>query len=100
MSYQFYDENGKLVFDQLIAWKNDNVQDWVLIPKRDDEKEFVIPFLIGGYAGHYYIYVHNRNGRVYKTYYHFIVDTYTQYDPELAERNILPKENRSMIWNR
>src|SRR4051812_20686862 len=87
----FYDEHGKLVFDQVIfydwSWIENryNVRAWRLVknpnqlPQQDLEN--------GGYRafwqdGEYMRYISSKEIR----------ETWTQYDPELIEREYLPKE--------
>ena len=92
----FYDEHGRLVFDQVIFydWSNDDaryqVRAWRLvknpaqIPQRDWKN--------GGYFALWYDgevlrYVRSKSDR----------ETWTQYDPELVEREYLPKEQRKEL---
>jgi len=89
----FYDEHGRLVFDQVIFYDwsageaRYNVRAWRLVknpaqlPQRD--------WRLGGYSamwqdGEQNRYVHSKSIR----------ETWTQYDPELVEREYLPKERR------
>ncbi len=93
----FYDDNGKLVFDQVIwyEWagrpKTFVVYDWRLAkenvtvqPQRDWER--------GGYVSLFVDGAQLREVRAgaYR-------ETWTQYDVELAEREILPKERRHLL---
>jgi len=92
----FYDEHGRLVFDQVIFydWSNDDaryqVRAWRLvknpaqIPQRDWKN--------GGYYalwqdGEQMRHVRSKSDR----------ETWTQYDPELVEREYLPKEQRKEL---
>ena len=92
----FYDEQGRLVFDQVIFydWSDDDarhmVRAWRLVknptqlPQRDWKD--------GGYSavwqdGELLRHVHSRAFR----------ETWTQYDPELVEREYLPKERRKEL---
>jgi len=92
----FYDEHGRLVFDQVIFYDwsvgdgRYNVRAWRLVknpsqlPQRDWNG--------GGYSatwqdGEQMRYVHSRSIR----------ETWTQYDPELVEREYLPKERRKEL---
>lgn len=85
----FYDEQGRLVFDQLILWdwdgKRHQVVAWRLIkcrrmlPMRGD-RGYAMTFLDGETMRR----VEAKSAR----------ETWTQYDPELWERGELPKEAR------
>jgi hypothetical protein len=92
----FYDEHGRLVFDQVIFYDwsakdaRYNVRAWRLVknpsqlPQRDWHD--------GGYSamwhdGEQLRNVHSRSIR----------ETWTQYDPELVEREYLPKERRKEL---
>lgn len=89
----FYDEHGRLVFDQVIFydWSHDesryNVRAWRLVksesqlPRRDWE--------CGGYVVTWQDGEELRHIRSKATR-----ETFTQYDPELLEREILAKESR------
>ena len=92
----FYDEHGRLVFDQVIFydWSSSdsryNVRAWRLIknpsqlPQRD--------WQAGGHAATW------QDGEQIRTVRsQSIRETWTQYDPELAEREILPKEKRKEL---
>ena len=89
----FYDEHGRLVFDQVIFYDwsageaRYNVRAWRLVknpaqlPQRD--------WRLGGYSamwqdGEQIRYIYSKSIR----------ETWTQYDPELVEREYLPKERR------
>ena len=89
----FYDEHGRLVFDQVIFYDwsageaRYNVRAWRLVknpaqlPQRD--------WRLGGYSamwqdGEQTRYIYSKSIR----------ETWTQYDPELVEREYLPKERR------
>jgi len=92
----FYDEHGRLVFDQVIFydWSKDDarymVRAWRLIknpaqvPQRDWKD--------GGYVATW------QDGELLR---HIrsqsIRETWTQYDPELIERDYLPKERRKEL---
>ena len=92
----FYDEHGRLVFDQVIFYDwaageaRYNVRAWRLVknaaqlPQRDWKD--------GGYSamwqdGEQIRHIHSRSIR----------ETWTQYDPELVEREYLPKERRKEL---
>jgi hypothetical protein len=92
----FYDEQGRLVFDQVIFYDwsaNDaryNVRAWRLVknpaqlPQRD--------WAGGGYSamwqdGEQIRHIYSKSSR----------ETWTQYDPELLEREYLPKERRKEL---
>jgi hypothetical protein len=92
----FYDEHGRLVFDQVIFYDwsltdaRYNVRAWRLVknpaqlPSRD--------WTTGGYSamwqdGEQLRHVQSKSFR----------ETWTQYDPELVEREYLPKEKRKEL---
>jgi hypothetical protein len=89
----FYDEHGRLVFDQVIFfdWSASesryNVRAWRLVknpsqlPQRD--------WAGGGYSAMWQDGEQIRHIRSKS-----IRETWTQYDPELVEREYLPKEKR------
>jgi hypothetical protein len=92
----FYDEHGRLVFDQVIFYDwsapaaRYNVRAWRLVknpaqlPQRD--------WSAGGYSamwqdGEQLRHIQSSSFR----------ETWTQYDPELVEREYLPKERRKEL---
>jgi hypothetical protein len=92
----FFDEHGRLVFDQVIFYDwsatdaRYNVRAWRLVknpaqlPQRD--------WATGGYSatwqdGEQLRHIQSRSIR----------ETWTQYDPELVEREYLPKERRKEL---
>lgn len=89
----FYDEQGKLVFDQVLyfdwspAESRYNVRAWRLlkspghVPQKDWQR--------GDYVATFYDGDVLREIRAQT-----VRETWTQYDPELAEREFLPKERR------
>ena len=95
----FYDEQGRLVFDQIIYydWSPEesryNVCDWRLIkdpaqiPQRDRQT--------GGYASEW-IDFKQRDG-LRRVEAKALRETWTQYDPELVEREFLPQEKRRQL---
>ena len=110
----FYDENGRLVFDQVIFldWK-DNVDVWIKVNEDDLEST---RFTISKYQVRAWRLVKNPNQiptknwelNVYETFWQdgeqtrfvkskSIRETWTQYDPELVEREFLPKEKRKEL---
>jgi hypothetical protein len=92
----FYDEHGRLVFDQVIFydWSKDDarymVRAWRLVknpaqlPQRDWKD--------GGYTAVWQDGELLRHVRAKSTR-----ETWTQYDPELVEREFLPKERRKEL---
>lgn len=92
----FYDENGRLVFDQLIFWKwdhytgRDQVVDWRLVKQpshlpvktKDGLYTTIWSVEYGSYAG-----LHVVKADHYR-------ETWTQWDVELIEREQIPKEHR------
>ena len=92
----FYDEQGRLVFDQVIFydWSLEDarymVRAWRLV--KNPAQLPVRDWKDGGYAavwqdGELLRHVHSRAFR----------ETWTQYDPELVEREYLPKERRKEL---
>lgn len=89
----FYDEHGKLVFDQIIFYDwcdvqcRYNVCAWRMlkrpaqIPARDWRK--------GSYSATWH-----ENGVLRRVSAKAMRETWTQHDPELVERDFLPKEHR------
>jgi len=92
----FYDEHGRLVFDQVIFYdwslseSRYNVRAWRLVknpsqlPQRD--------WASGGYSAMWQDGEQIRHIRSKS-----IRETWTQYDPELVEREFLPKEKRKEL---
>jgi hypothetical protein len=96
----FYDEQGRLVFDQIIFydWSADDarymVRAWRLVknpnqlPQRDWKSGgYVALWQDSGQGGEVLRHVHSKSIR----------ETWTQYDPELVEREYLPKERRKEL---
>jgi hypothetical protein len=92
----FYDEHGRLVFDQVIFYDwapadaRYNVRAWRLVknpsqlPQRD--------WTGGGYSA-----LWQDGEQIRHIYSKSIRETWTQYDPELVEREYLPKERRKEL---
>jgi len=92
----FYDEQGRLVFDQVIFYDwsaieaRYNVRAWRLVknpaqlPQRDWKD--------GGYSAMW-----QDGEQIRHIYSKSIRETWTQYDPELLEREYLPKERRKEL---
>ena len=92
----FYDEHGRLVFDQVIFydWSASearyHVRAWRLVknpaqlPQRDWKD--------GGYSAMW-----QDGEQIRHIYSKSIRETWTQYDPELLEREYLPKERRKEL---
>lgn len=84
----FYDEKGRLVFDQYIFW-DDHVREWRMVK---DYNKFQF-FEHNG--GRYVRFVDGEiGGPEYKIYYTSVQETWTQFDPELADRVYLDKDKR------
>jgi len=92
----FYDEHGRLVFDQVIFYDwspadaRYNVRAWRLVknPAQLPQRNWAG----GGYSamwqdGEQLRHIHSKSIR----------ETWTQYDPELVEREYLPKEKRKEL---
>ncbi|ADB17785.1 hypothetical protein Psta_3121 [Pirellula staleyi DSM 6068] len=89
----FYDEEGRLVFDQVIFydWSADDsrymVRAWRLVknPAQLPQKNWQV----GGYVAVW------QDGEILrKVHSQAMRESWTQYDPELVEREFLPKEKR------
>ena len=92
----FYDEHGRLVFDQVIFYDwfapeaRYNVRAWRLVknpaqlPQRD--------WTGGGFSA-----LWQDGEQIRHIYSKSIRETWTQYDPELVEREYLPKEKRKEL---
>lgn len=92
----FYDEKGKLVFDQVIYydWSPQQgrymVRDWKLLKvpgqdpiQQDEDGDYVAAWYDGEWL------------RVVRS--PLVHESWTQYDPELVEREFLPKEDRAEL---
>ncbi len=93
----FYDEHGRLVFDQVIWWdwscrdERYQVVDWRLV-----KQPWQVPVMERG--GYRCLWLDGEQMRcVYSRSYQ---ESWLQYDPELAEREILPKEARRGLRER
>ena len=99
----FYDEQGRLVFDQVIFYDwsatdaRYNVRAWRLVknaaqlPQRDWASALSgVP--AGGYSAMW-----QDGEQIRHIYSKSIRETWTQYDPELLEREYLPKERRKEL---
>ena len=89
----FYDDNGRLVFDQNIFYDWDpkagrhNVRAWRLVKAPEQ-----VP--VRASSGLLWITTWSDNDKTYRIYARGFNRTWTQYDPELLEREYLPKEKR------
>lgn len=95
----FYDEQGRLIFDQILfyEWSSKNARFQIL------DKFRLVKF-----KDNYPCWDHDANrwvshfiemDRHRKVYARFQKETWTQYDPELLEREILPSEKRRPLTN-
>ena len=89
----YYDDDGQLVFSQMIYYdwsRQDNrfhVIAWRLCKSRE-----MIPLRIQGTTNYRAIW---RDGDIIRhTHTTLYVETWTQHDPEIKERTVLPKEYR------
>lgn len=94
----FYDDHGRLVFDQyifydwddslcqfvIVDWRLKKSKNWTVL-KYHSEKVYRLRFLDSGILR----IVRSPSYR----------ETWTQHDPELANREIVPKENRRLLTN-
>lgn len=95
----FYDDQGRLVFDQLLFydWSQDEeryqLRDWRMLkqqdqlPRLDHERRMWVCHWFDG----------NALRRVEAE---SVRETWAQYDPEVTEREFLPKENRRELRKR
>lgn len=95
----FYDDQGRLVFDQIIYYdwspvhNRYQVRDWRLlktptqIPLRDWRE--------GGYVSEWEDFKQRNGLRRVKS--KSVRETWTQHDPELVEREFLPQEKRAEL---
>lgn len=90
----FYDEQGRLVFDQIIFYEDNrranrlDIVDWRLI-----KDENIIPIRNNnGFSAIWY-----DNGTFRKLNVREVRTSWTQYDPELVGREFLPKERRKLL---
>jgi hypothetical protein len=110
----FYDEAGRLVFDQLIVRDmNYRVREWFILPNRpmdktpEEAKEwankegmpYIPPFTMPTMhtikrGSKYHILFYSRDHHTYYFIANSIEHTHGQYDPELLDREYFPKESR------
>lgn len=89
----FHDENGKLVFDQVIFYDwspfegHFHVRAWRLLKNNEQ-----IP--AKNYKTGLYVVIWHDGDYLRKVTAPACYETWTQHDPELAEREFLPKEQR------
>lgn len=95
----FYDENGKKVFSQILFYEwnrfesRHDVLAWRLLRKMNYRKP------VRTRKGDYKI-VWDDNGQLREVECLVFRESWTQYDPELIERNYLPKEQRKGLVGR
>lgn len=94
----FHDDQAKIIFSQLIWWEwvpwqsEYRVVDWRLIksphdwPRRRWER--------GGWECRWF---DKKDGCYRKVFAHDFRETWTQYDPELCDRNCVPQEMRRKL---
>ena len=93
----FYDEQGRLVFDQLIGYDwspdeaRDQIRDWRLI-----KHQSWVPVYNHRTKYHEVMTMDGELIRVIRAT--MIRESWTQYDPELLERDFLPKEHRKLFY--
>ena len=95
----FYDEQGRLVFDQIIFYdwcttqSRYNVRDWRLLKKSSQ-----VP-LRNWRDGEFVAVWHDFKERdvLRRVKAKMVRETWTQYDPELVEREFLPQERRRQL---
>lgn len=100
----FYDEHGRLVFDQVIFydWSSSearyNVRAWRLVknPNQLPVQEW-IKDAITGTSKRTYVCTWQDGEQARQIHSPATRETWTQYDPELVEREYLPKEKRKEL---
>ena len=94
----FYDEHGELVLDQVIFWvwsphnSRFNVQAWQLIKKPTQ-----VP--IRNWSNRDYVAVWQDGEQLRKVRAATMLESWTQYDPEVYNRQVFPKKNRKGLIN-
>lgn len=94
---RFYDENGKLVFDQVIFWDwkpiegEYHVAAWRLL-KSEEQKPYRSPVCDCWET------VWHDGDVLRRVRAPYVRETWTQFDPELANREMLKKEFRRDLW--
>ncbi len=88
----FYDEHGRLVFDQIIFYAIDDagaeeVLEWRLLKHPSQ-----VPVRDWQYGG--YVSMWLDGGQIRKVRTNNLRESWTQFDPELLARDVLPKEQR------
>lgn len=83
----FFNENCDLVFDQVLFWQSDNVRGWRLI-----KTESCRPYRDWATGGYRMTWVDGDHVR--QVFAPHRTETWEQHDRELADREILPKEQR------
>jgi len=95
----FYDENGKLVFDQVIFYDWDwEAERYQIIAWRLVKSPSILPVRDWANGGYYSFWQDSLDVRLVT--YPSIRETWTQYDPELIEREFLTKERRKELRKR
>jgi hypothetical protein len=90
-----YNENADLIFDQVIFYdwveadERFQVRAWRLV-KQAGHAPVRLPE--GGFLSHF-----EENGAFYRVYAKARDESWTQYDPEVVEREYLPKEKRKEL---
>lgn len=88
----FYDEHGRLVFEQIIGWHKDHVRFWVLANR---EKRIELQEVRGRHVLWF------DDGAIFREIWSLsFYESHTQWDPELADRDQLPKEKRQPLSSR
>jgi hypothetical protein len=92
----FYDENGRLVFDQVIFY------DWHSIDQRFHVREWRLVKCLGhapvrDWRNKAYVSRWSEDNGCYVVAARSFRETWTQEDPELKEREFLPKEGRTPL---
>jgi len=89
----YYDENGRLVFVQIIGWQAGHVRFWKLLTNgQQPSKDVVLQELPPGAKISF-----DDNGILRQIWSFSYAETWTQFDPELLDRELLPKDQRQPL---
>ena len=96
----YYDDNGRIIFTQFIFENlaecgEFRVQAWRLVSSTNSNTIRGLP--VYDYDRNCYYMIWHDSNVLRKTYFDHICETDTQYDPEIADRDVLPKEKRSEL---
>lgn len=81
---RYYDDNGCEVFQQFIFRDEDGIRDWRMVGKGPHTLDGASLLFFDGGTLRRVRFLERR-------------DSWTQFDPELVEREVLPKESRRLL---